>query len=559
MSTVYDPTAYRAFFERDFNYLNGFRRNVARYGDHLALADPVTGHRLTYRRLGERVDRIAAGLLTTGAQRTDVVAYQLHNGPEFAELYLATQAAGLVGSPVNYRLAAGEVAHILDSCRPTVFIYDAELSATLSGALERASHRPAVIVAVGNDEPIHAPGSAVIRYADLLAEQPVRLPDPGRTVWDETTRLYTSGTTGMPKAVPLNSMIEIFSAHDVIMHFPMTPDDVTLNMTPWFHRGGLYSGGPNPTFYVGGQVVPMRNFDPAKTLDIIAEHSVTFLIGAPTNLALLAAAQQDRPRDLSSLRGIVTMGAPLERDAALHYQQVLYPRIFNGYGSTEGFWNTFLRPGDLPDHAGSAGRSCTDDDVRVVRIYDDRPADPDDTVATDGSDVGEVIVRSPKCSVGYLTADDQERQKFRNGWLHVGDLATWDAEQYITIVGRKDDMLVSGGENVHPVQVEEAINEHPQVLDSLVVGVPDPKWGALVVAYIVSGQPTPSAEELDEFCRCHALLSRFKRPRAYRFVDRLPISATGKKLHHQATSTAAEEFAAGRFITPNPLDTRTAR
>lgn len=548
MTAGYDPSVYRTFFERDFTYLNGFRRNTARYGDRPALCDPDSGYQLTYAQLGARVDRLAAGLLAVGAGPGEVIAYQLFNGPEFAELYLATQAAGRVGSPINYRLAAGEVAHILDTSRPGVFVYDGRQAPVLGEALDRATHRPAVIVAVGDAEPIRVSGSTVLRYAELPADQ--SLPDCGRTVWDETTRLYTSGTTGMPKAVPLNGMIEIFSAHDVIMHFPLTAEDVTLNMTPWFHRGGLYSGGPNPTFYVGGQVVSMSGFDADRTLDAVAGRGVTFLIGAPTNLALLAAAQQDRPRDLSSLRGIVTMGAPLERDAALHYQQVLHPRIFNGYGSTEGFWNTFLRPADLPEHAGSAGRACTDDDVRVVRLHPDRLAGPDELVAADGHDVGEVIVRSPKCSVTYLDASESQQQKFRNGWLHIGDLATWDTDGYLTIVGRKDDMLVSGGENVHPIAVEEAINTHPGVRDSLVVGVPHPKWGRMVVAYIVAGRPAPSAEDLDDFCRNHAMLSTFKRPRAYRFVDMLPVSATGKKLHHQATVRAAEEFAAGEFIRP---------
>ncbi len=354
----------------------------------------------------------------------------------------------------------------------------------------------------------------------------------------------------MPKGVPLNGMIEIFSAHDVIMHFPLGPEDRTLNMTPWFHRGGLYSGGPNPTFYIGGQVVPLRTFDPDRVLDLVEELGLTFLIGAPTNLALLATAQEQRARDLSTLRGIVTMGAPLERDAALRYQTVLNPRIFNGYGSTEGFWNTFLRPSDLPDHAGTAGRACTDDDVRVVHVYPDRLADPGDVVTRDNQEVGEVIVRSPKCSNAYFDSPDQEKAKFRNGWLHIGDLATWDAGEFVTIVGRKDDMLVSGGENVHPVQVEEALNQHPGVQDSLVVGVPDDRWGRIVVAYIVASDPTLTIDALDEHCRAHHLLSSFKRPRAYRFVDSLPVSATGKKLHYKATAAAASEFTDGRFTTP---------
>ncbi|MFF0813826.1 class I adenylate-forming enzyme family protein [Rhodococcus sp. NPDC003318] len=551
MSAAYNARAYREYFENDFTYLNGFRRNTTRYANRVAVTDPGTGQQWTYAQLGERVDRIATGLADAGVRSGDVVAYQLFNGIEFAELYLAVQAVGAVGSPVNFRLAAGETAFVLDTSTPTVFVYDTDLAPMVQDALGRAAHTPPVVVTVGEGEPASAPGSTVIAYRHLAADR-VALPPLHRTVWDETTRLYTSGTTGMPKGVPLNSMIEVFSAHDVIMHFPLTPEDKTLNMTPWFHRGGLYSGGPNPTFYVGGQVVPLRMFDADRVLDLVEEQGLTFLIGAPTNLAMLASAQEDNPRDLSSLRGIVTMGAPLEREAVLRYQKALNPRIFNGYGSTEGFWNTFLRPGDLPDHAGTAGRACTDDDVRVVQVYPDRLADADDIVARDGTEVGEVIVRSPKCANAYFDSPDQEKAKFQRGWLHIGDLATWDRDEFVTIVGRKDDMLISGGENVHPVQVEEALNAHPAVADSLVVGVPDDRWGRIVVAYIVTDGTDLSADDLDEHCRLQPMLSSFKRPRAYRFVDSLPVSATGKKLHYKATATAADEFAAGRFTTPTP-------
>jgi acyl-coenzyme A synthetase/AMP-(fatty) acid ligase len=196
-------------------------------------------------------------------------------------------------------------------------------------------------------------------------------------------------------------------------------------MTPWFHRGGLYSGGPNPVLYVGARAVPLRQFDPATVLDWVQEHGLTYLIGAPTNLARLAAEQERRSRDLSTLRGIVTMGAPLDREACLRYQELLTPRIFNGYGTTEAFWNTFLRPADLPEHAGSAGQACTDDDVAVVRVYDDRLAEPEDLAAMDGSEVGEVIVRSAKCGYAYINQPDEQASRFHDGWLYIGDLATW--------------------------------------------------------------------------------------------------------------------------------------
>jgi acyl-CoA synthetase (AMP-forming)/AMP-acid ligase II len=551
--TTYDPSAYRRYFEHEFTYLAGFRRNTHRYARRPALHDPATGTTWTYAELGERVDRLATGLVAAGVLPGAVVAYQLYNGPEFAQLYLATQACGAVGSPINFRLAPGETAHVLDDSEPVVFVYDTELTEPVTAALGLATHRPQVLVAVGDGDPL--PGA--IRFADLFAET-ANVPPPTGSVYDETTRLYTSGTTGLPKGVPLNSMVELFTAHDVIMHFPLTPEDRTLNMSPWFHRGGLYSGGPNPAFYVGAAVVPMRAFDPAACLDLVQEHALTYLIGAPTNLSMLAAAQTALPRDLSSLRGIVTMGAPLARAACLRYQEVLSARIYNGYGTTEAFWNSFLRPSDLPGHAGTAGRACTDDDVAVVRVFDDRLAAPTELAERDGTEVGEIIVRSPKCGYAYPNAPGQEAAKFHQGWLYIGDLATWDADEYVTIVGRKDDMIISGGENVHPVQVEEALGEHPGIRDSLVVGVPDDRWGQRVVAYVVPAADGLTVAECERHCRAHPMLAAYKRPRAYRFVTELPLTATGKKVHYLARRSAADEYALGLFESTRHVRSGTA-
>ncbi|MCW2953634.1 MAG: AMP-binding protein [Conexibacter sp.] len=555
---AYDAGPFRDVFEQHFTYRAGFARNTHRYARRPALHDPATGRRWTYAELGRDVERIASGLAGAGVVAGDVVAFQLYNGPEFALLWLAAQRIGAIGSPINFRLSPGETAYILDDSRPAAFVYDVALTATARSALAMATHAPALVLAVDAQEEGVDPLPGGEAFASLLAaggagSDPPPDPPAGSTVYDETTRLYTSGTTGMPKGVSLNSVVEVLSAHDVIMHFPLSPEDRTLNMTPWFHRGGLYSGGPNPVLYVGAESVSLRHFDAATVLDWVEEHGLTFLIGAPTNLALLAEQQAARPRDLATLRGIVTMGAPLEREACLRYQELLTARIFNGYGTTEAFWNTFLRPSDLPDHAGSAGRACTDDDVAVVRIYEDRAAAPDDHAARDGSEIGEVIVRSIKSGYAYVNQPDEQAGSFRDGWLYIGDLATWDADEYVTIIGRKDDMIISGGENVHPVQVEEILNELPGIADAAVVGLPDPQWGQLVVAYVVrasvEGEPLTAAD-CDAHCRAHAMLAAYKRPRAYRFVEELPMTATGKKIHYQLRAQAPQDAGAGLLERP---------
>ena len=543
----YDPTRFQQCFERELTYAAGFRRNVGRYGGSVAVTDPASGRTWTYRQLGDDVDRTATMLMERGVGRGDPVVFQLYNGVEFALLYLATHRLGAVSVPVNYRLAPAEIAHILRDSMPVVFVYDQECAPAAQRALDLAATSPAVLV-------VGPGGNGVQTFDAALAQSggtAPALPEDFST-YEETTRLYTSGTTGMPKGVALPSVVEVMSAHDVIMHFPLTPNDSTLNMTPWFHRGGLHSGGPTPAFYVGASVVPLRAFDAATVLDWVGEHSLTFLIGAPTTLELLAAEQERHPRDLGTLNGIVTMGAPLDRAAALRYQQVLTPRIFNGYGTTEAFWNTFLRPEDLPEHAGAAGRACTDDDVAVVKVFEDRRAAPDELAAQDGVEAGELIMRSPKSGYSYVNLPGLEEEKFHDGWLYPGDMATWDADGYVTILGRKDDMIISGGENVHPVQVEAALADHPDVANAVVVGLPDERWGQRIVAYVVRRDGVVTVDELDAFCRGHDALADFKRPRAYRFVDEVPLTATGKKMHFKVVEQAVRDDRDGLLASPTP-------
>ena len=540
MQFTYDVTRFRDVFEHEFTYLNGFMRNVSRFADHPAMLCPLTGREWTYRTLNADANRLAHALQADGVGRNDVVMYMLLNSAEFVFCYLAAQKVGAVNCPVNYRQAAGEIALMIDDSRPKVFVYDEEFRETARRALALAEHRPERVVVAdleGRAEPV----GKEIAYRDYVGgcseENPERADRPH--IYDETTRLYTSGTTGRPKAIPLNSVNEVLSAHDVMMHFPLDPTDRTMNMTPWFHRGGLHSGGPTPTLYAGGEVVILRDFNPRRCLQYVEKYGLTFLIGVPTILGMLARAQEIRPADLSSLRGIVTMGAPFEKAACEKYRKLLTPRIFNGYGTTESFWNTFLRPYDLPEMAGSAGRSCTDDEVRVVHAYKDGHAEPEDLVAKDNAEIGEIIIKSPaKSAYCYLNNPELTARKFYKGYLYTGDLATWDKREFITVTGRKDDMVVSAGENIFPVQIEAVLNEHPKVVESGVVGVPDRLRGETLMAFIVASDAGLTAEELRKYCAAHPMLSPYKRPRFYRFVKELPHTATGKLMHNKLREMA---------------------
>lgn len=535
---------FKKNFESSFSWVEGFMRNVRRYGDRPALFNPLDGTRLSYAGLNERVNRLANALQESGIGKGDVVMYMMHNSIPFVLCYIAPQKLGAVNCPINYYMSAGEIALNIDDSRPKAFIYESCFGETVNAALKLCTHTPETIISFGKDE------TAMTRitleeYMDgKSCGEPIGAERHG--IYDECTRLYTSGTTSRPKGVPLYSINEVLSAHDVIMHFPLAYGDKTMNMTPWFHRGGLHSGGPCPTLYVGGEVVIMREFNAGLTLQYTQEYGINFLIGVPAVLSLLCRMQEQAAADLSSLKGIVTMGAPLDRENCIRFMEMLTPRIFNGYGTTETFWNTFLRPEDLPEHAGSCGRACTDDDVRVVKVYPDRCADPDDLVSKDGKETGEIIIASPaKSGMRYFGNDELTAKRFRNGFYYTGDLGTWDKDSYVTLVARKDDMIVSAGENIYPAQVENVLMEHPDVAEACVVGLPDKLREQVAVAYVVPRDGRLTVKDLIRFVNGHQMLATYKRPKYYKICEKLPHTPTGKLQRSIVREHAAEDFAQG--------------
>jgi len=529
---------FRTIFESHYTWIEGFMRNVRRYGDKVAIIDPSgdNDRTWTYRELNDEVNRLCRALQKDGVGRGSVVMLQMLNCPEFVFAYIACHKLQAVCCPVSFRISTGEMAWNIDDSKPDAIICCSSKIGSIREALSQTIHHPKRVVVTDED---------YNRYVEHEQTNEPVIATP-YNIYDETCRLYTSGTTGRPKGVRINSINEVLSAHDIMIHFPMSNKDISMNTTPWFHRGGLHCAGPCPALYAGATMVVMGKFEAIKTLQYVYRYKITFIVGVPTVLEELADTQEQNGFDLTALKGIVTMGSPLERGACLRYQKILTHNIYNGYGTTETLWNTFLRPYDLPEYAGSAGSSCVDDDVRVVRIYEDHRAEPDDIVANDGIATGEVIIASAaKSPYSYWNNEVETDKKFYKGFVYTNDLATWDKHHFITIKGRKDDMIISSGENIYPTEIEAVLNVHPMVKDCIVTSVPDKIRGQVVTAYVIPSDDSLTASDLDNYCKESPDIANFKRPRFYRFVQQIPFNATGKKLHVIIKETAFRDWKNG--------------
>lgn len=549
MKTSADYTKWMNTWEREYTLTRQLYRNVLRWGDRNVITDPFSKRTMTYRELDRESDRFANALLSHGPGVFETVMGNIMNTFHWFAVFYGAMKARLVFSSVNFRLPEGQIARLINDSQPLLFLYDAETADSSLKALDRSENPPAISIRIGGDGPLP---EGHISYDQFIKSGSVGLPVTASEIkWDDPCLiLYTSGTTGLPKGFPINHAIIFF---DNMMTSSLTKIDnrsVNLATNPLFHRGGNTTG-VLPCVHSGGEVVLMKHFSEAKALDYIQEYGVTHMVSAPTVYERMCVLQEKVPRELGTLRKgcITSMGAPLAKEACLKMMDLLSPNIFNGYGTADGHWVTMLRPHDLPEKAGTIGLSIPEDEVRLVRIFPDRrgnPDDPDDLCPMDGETEGEVALKTMHCPYQYILRPEDDAKAFPfEGWQMPGDIATWDQEGYITIRGRTDDMIISGGENIHPVIVEEALKEHPDVTDVIVTGVPSKEWGEIVVAYVSVTNQEISEEDLDGFCRNHPMLARYQRPRHYKFVafEDLPFNGSGKKMHHVMKTRAREDFA----------------
>ncbi|MCD6490229.1 MAG: AMP-binding protein [Thermodesulfobacterium sp.] len=542
---TYDVKYFKRLFDKNFLYIRNFMKNVERYKDKIALIDAEKDKKWNYETLNFEVNKLAHALLESGVKPWDVIVYQLMNLPEFAFIYLASQKIGAINCPINFRLSPGETAYILDDSKPYVFIFQASLSEKVKNALELAQHKPKVLIYIEDGT-----CDLGISYNEFIKDKSLsETPETYRDAWAEVTRLYTSGTTGRPKGIPLNNVNEILTCLEAILCLGLNKEDVLLNLSPWFHRGGVYLGGPGPGLFLGATIVAMKTFSPKRALEIIEKYNVTFTVGVPSMYKVLIEEQKKFSYNINSLRGTLSMGAPLDRSLCIEMKEILTPNVFNGYGTSETFLNTLLIPEDLPKKAGTAGRNITFfSDVRVAKVYPDKLVEPEELVERNNQEVGEVIMRSLTSPFDYYNKPQERAKRVYKDWFYCGDLATWDEDGYLTIVSRKDDMIVVGGENIYPIQIEEAIQEHPKVLQCAVIGVPDKLRGQAIVAYVVKKDKSLTLEELKKFISKHPMIPPHKRPRYWAFVDELPMTATGKKQHYKLREKVLEDLKKGLLM-----------
>jgi fatty-acyl-CoA synthase len=454
----------------------------------------------TYRELHERVTRLAHALARLGVAHGDRVAYLGQNHPTFLETMFATGQLGAVFVPLNWRLAEPELAYILADSGARVLIRGPAQTAA-------ATDLPGVRAVGAGDE-----------YEALLADasvEPLDQPvDP-----DETCMiLYTSGTTGRPKGAMLTHANIAWNSVNLLLDVDLAGDEVTLVAAPMFHVAAL-NQTVLPTLLKGGRVVLVSSFDPQQALDLVARHRVTFLFGVPTMFLAMARAPGWATADLSSVRSAICGGAPVPEAVIAAYQE-RGVTFMQGYGLTEAAPGVlFLRRDESVRKAGSAGTAAFFTDVRLVR--------PDGTDAPAG-EPGEILVRGPNVMAGYWRRpDDTAAALTSDGWLSTGDIGVADEDGFISVRDRTRDLIISGGENIYPAEVEDALYRHPAVAECAVIGVSDQRWGEVGRAVVVLRAGVHAGpEELLDFL--DGRIARFKIPKSVVFTDTLPRTASGK-------------------------------
>ncbi|HWO75258.1 MAG TPA: long-chain fatty acid--CoA ligase [Bacillus sp. (in: firmicutes)] len=471
------------------------------------------GRDTTYKQLWKQAQNLAGYFQAKGYQKEDRIAVYLPNSDYFLVCYYACQLGGYAFTPVNTKLAAPEVEYIFTHSEAKALIYDERFEPILSQigpALNQFNDR----LQVGGEETLEAViSNDSIPFHEVLIE-----PE------DTTVIFYTSGTTGKPKGVMLTAYNVRAVAQIWSEAMEITSSDRVQIVTPLFHCAASHVFSI-PVIYKGGTVVIEEAFSPEQTLNTMEQAKVTIFFGVPAMYSILLNTPKMAGLDLSCLRLFTYGAAPMPYELVKKLK-ALYPgvKVQNLYGQTENSpAATTLKDHYALEKIGSVGEPLPQTEVRVV--------DEDGNDVPTG-EVGEIVVKGPQNMKGYLKNEAETYKTLKNGWLYSGDLGRFDEQGLLYIVDRKKDMIIRGGENVYPVEIEEVLYQIPEVLEAAVVGIPHEVYGEVPKAFIVLKEGNSlTAEDVAEFCRTK--LAKYKLPAEVSFIEALPRNASGKVLKNQ--------------------------
>lgn len=483
-------------------------RSAAFTPDKLAIR--FAGDDLDYAAFAGRIRHTSRRLAALGVGRGDMVAYLGRNHPEMLALLFACARCGALVVPLNWRHAAPEHTRVLANCSPRAILVDATFT---ERAQSLRDDHPGMIWTTLGDVP-----AGWIAWDDLdVTPATERASLSAGSLEDPVLVCYTSGSTGAPKGVVLTQSALFWNALNSTHMHDLTSSDRILTTLPLFHVGGL-NILTLPAFHAGASVFLHELFDPLAAIEAIERERITLTVLVPAQLTAMMDHPRWRQADLSSLR-MITTGSTIVSESFIRRVNDRGLRLVQVYGSTETCpIATYVRAENADRKAGAAGLPALHCEVRVVDAEDkDLPAGQD----------GEIVVRGPNVSRGYCKAPAATSEAFRGGWYHSNDLGHFDDEGYLYVVSRKTDMIISGGENIYPAELENILLECSAILEACIVGRPDERWGEALVAIVVL-QPGARMTEADVMALLHDRIARYKHPREIRFADALPRTALGK-------------------------------
>ncbi|MEV0392387.1 long-chain-fatty-acid--CoA ligase [Polymorphospora rubra] len=505
--------------------------SARRHPTTVAVVDGET--RVTYARLWHEARTYAAGLRELGVRPGHTVALLAPNVVDFPRAYYAALAVGAVVVPVHLLLTADEAAYVLRDSRADLLICHGSQLAMGAAAAERAGIPLVTVGAAPPPVPAQRPATPVRRLEDLGAD-----PVPSyasRAAEDPAVVLYTSGTTGAPKGAVLshlnlvmNAMVNVFDANDA------RTTDVVLGCLPLFHTFGQ-TVAMNGTFRIGGTLVLLARFTGPAALELMVRERVDVFHGVPTMYIALLEAAAGRTQ-LPRLRLCVSGGASLPVAVLERFNTAFDTTVFEGYGLSETSPTATTNQPAYGTRAGTVGHPIWGVEVEIAR-----PEVPERIELLGAGELGEIVIRGHNVFTGYLGRPEATAEAVVDGWFRTGDLGTRDADGFVTIVDRTKDVVIRGGFNVYPREVEEVLARHPAVAQVAVIGVPDPVHGEEICAVVVPDpavDPRPDAAELVGWAR--ERLGRHKYPRRIRFVAELPLGPSHKVLKRELRRTVAE-------------------